>query len=427
MGLLVSFFHIVLLFYFFHWIWKNEKTSLRNFFWPALILKLAAGICLGLLYKYYYTIGDTFTYFEDGIKLSHLAQTDILQYIQFLWSGDRSFPGGVELQYQQPRALFFSKITSVFCLITVNNYWIIALYFSAVAFVSVWVLTKKISSLSPSAEDAAVTGFLFFPSVVFWSSGLIKESLAMACLFFLSFIFLKIWLQEKIPVGKWFLVIFSIWILWNLKYYYLAVFMPVALTAIVVRFIVSSLKIESMFLKIILWCAVFFIPVCLMSMLHPNFYPNALMAVIVSNYNIFQSISAPEDLIHYSALEPTLLSLFKNAPLALFSGFFRPFITEVHNPLQVFSALENLTMLLLFSSAIPGAKKIITTRYRMLLFSIVAYSIVLCIFLALSTPNFGTLSRYRVGFLPFFVFLLAIENPLVVKLMRSKVGRYLVR
>jgi hypothetical protein len=151
------------------------------------------------------------------------------------------------------------------------------------------------------------------------------------------------------------------------------------------------------------------------------------MEVIVSNYNIFQSISAPEDLIHYGALEPTPISLLKNAPLALFSGFFRPFITEVHNPLQVFSALENLILLFFLGSAILGVKKIITTRYRMLLFSIVAYSMVLCIFLALSTPNFGTLSRYRVGFLPFLVFLLTIENPLVVKLMRSKVGRYLVR
>ena len=427
MNLLVSIFHIGLLFYFFYRIWKKEQTPLRNFFWPALILKLAAGICLGLLYKYYYTIGDTFAYFEDGIKLSQLARIDISKYIQFLWSGDKSFPGWADLHYQQPRALFFSKITSFFCLITLNNYWTISLYFSAIVFLSAWLLTKKIATLNPSAEKAAAIGFLFFPSVVFWSSGLIKESLAMASLFFLSFTFLKKWMYEKIDIGMWLLAIFSIWILWNLKYYYLAVLLPIVLTAVVVRFIASYLKIERTFVKIILWCAVFFVPVFLMTKLHPNFYPNALMEVIVSNYNIFQAISAPGDLIHYSALEPTPLSLLKNMPLALFSGFFRPFITEVHNPLQVISAIENLILLFLFVSALSGAKKIITTRYRMLLFSIAAYSIMLCIFLALSTPNFGTLSRYRVSFLPFLVFLLTIENPLVIKLVRSKVGRYLVR
>ncbi|HKZ36044.1 MAG TPA: hypothetical protein VJ184_00235, partial [Chryseolinea sp.] len=245
--------------------------------------------------------------------------------------------------------------------------------------------------------------------------------------FFLSFTFLKIWMREKIDIRMWLLSIFSIWVLWNLKYYFLAVLLPIVLTAVVVRFIAAYLKIERTFLKIILWCAVFFIPVCLMSMLHPNFYPNALMEVIVSNYNIFQTISAPEDLIRYNALEPTPLSLLKNVPLALFSGLFRPFITEAHNPLQLISAIENLILLFLLGGALSGIKKIITTRYRMLLFSIAMYSIALCIFLALSTPNFGTLSRYRVGFLPFLVFLLTIENPLVIKLMRSKIFRYLVR
>jgi hypothetical protein len=42
-----------------------------------------------------------------------------------------------------------------------------------------------------------------------------------------------------------------------------------------------------------------------------------------------------------------------------------------------------------------------------------SYCIVLCVFLALSTPNLGTLSRYRVGFLPFLIFLLAYRNPLI--------------
>jgi hypothetical protein len=34
------------------------------------------------------------------------------------------------------------------------------------------------------------------------------------------------------------------------------------------------------------------------------------------------------------------------------------------------------------------------------------YVVFLCVFLALSTPNFGTLSRYRIGFTPFLWLLL---------------------
>jgi hypothetical protein len=34
-------------------IWRLEKFSLRKFFWPALVLKLVGGICLGFVYTYY--------------------------------------------------------------------------------------------------------------------------------------------------------------------------------------------------------------------------------------------------------------------------------------------------------------------------------------------------------------------------------------
>jgi hypothetical protein len=47
--------------------------------------------------------------------------------------------------------------------------------------------------------------------------------------------------------------------------------------------------------------------------------------------------------------------------------------------------------------------------------SVVLYVVALCVFLALSTPNFGTLSRYRISFLPLLFLLITIENPLVKK------------
>ena len=73
-------------------IWSLEKFSLRTFFWPALVLKLAGGISLGLVYTYYYSAGDTFHYFHDGVKLASLARTDAASYFGFLWAGDESFP-----------------------------------------------------------------------------------------------------------------------------------------------------------------------------------------------------------------------------------------------------------------------------------------------------------------------------------------------
>jgi hypothetical protein len=115
---------------------------------------------------------------------------------------------------------------SLFCLITFNNYWITSLYFSFASFCGAWILVKQIIGFSPSAKNVAMASFLFFPSVVFWSSGLIKESLAMASLFFLCSLFVKAW-QRKTPGWiEYLFLIVSLWVLWNLKYYYLAVLVP---------------------------------------------------------------------------------------------------------------------------------------------------------------------------------------------------------
>jgi len=241
----------------------------------------------------------------------------------------------------------------------------------------------------------------------------------MAALFFLSSILLKAWEKESFHVVEWLLAILSLWLLWNLKYYYVGVFLPVALTTLVVRFFLSRVELKSLVLKILLWCVVFFIPLILVSLLHPNFYPDRFLEVVVSSYYEFHVISNPEDVIHYNSLQATPLSVFQNIPWALFSGLFRPFLTEVHNSLQFFIAIENLGLLVFFLFAIRGVKKLKDTGYRMILFSIIVYVLLLCIFLALSTPNFGTLSRYRVGFLPFFVFLITVSNPLISKLVTS--------
>jgi hypothetical protein len=408
-------------------LWSLDKSSLKKFFWPALILKSIAGISLGLVYAYYYTVGDTFVYFLDGIKLAELARNDIGTYLRFLWSGDESFDVWDQLWYRQPRAMFLSKVTSVSCILSGENYWIISLHFSFISFLSAWTLTKKIVEFNNDARPGAILAFLFFPSIVFWSSGLIKESIAIAALFFLCFIFLKVWMHEKPGIAQWALATLSLWWLWNLKYYYLAIFLPVAITTLIARYLYMKLAVEKLPLKALLWIFLFLIPLLLVSILHPNFYLERFTQVVVASYNDFLAISEPEDVIHYHSLNSSLLSILLNAPWALFSGLFRPMFFETHTVFQWFIALENLMLLVLVISASTRIKQLMTSKHRLILFSIIIYTVVLCVFLALSTPNFGTLSRYRVGFIPFLVLVLCLENPLISKFMSSKWIRNLVR
>src|SRR6188768_3517986 len=81
---------------------KKELPALKKVFWPALLLKLISGVGLGLLYTYYYTASDTFTYFEDACKIAQLLRQDVGEYFRFLWQSDETFSLWSQLHYQQP-------------------------------------------------------------------------------------------------------------------------------------------------------------------------------------------------------------------------------------------------------------------------------------------------------------------------------------
>ena len=398
-------------------VWWKKVKLLRSYYWPALLMKLGAGIFLGLIYTYYYSVGDTFGFFQDAVLLSKLARDNPLTYLSFLLNGDESFAIWPDLIFTQPRSLFFAKLISVFSFITLDNYWLTAVYFSFLSFAASWFLVTTIVKLFPGGAMAAVIAFLFFPSVVFWGSGIIKECAALSCLCFLVCIFIKQWKNVRVPVIQWLLAIWALWILWNLKYYYAAVFVPVVVTAYAIHaFVGPKLKLERARSEIIAWAIIFVVPLFLVSLIHPNFYPERFLDVIVTNNDAFSKISEPADMIHFNELKATPSSMILNSPWALVSGLFRPFVWEAGNTLQLFIALENTLLIVLFVTAVPGIRAIRNSRDRLLILALIIYSVILCVFITLSTPNFGTLSRYRVGYLPFFACLVMFDNPLIRKL-----------
>ncbi|HOX81543.1 MAG TPA: hypothetical protein PLS08_00835 [Chryseolinea sp.] len=413
MQIVIAGIHVLLLAALSYWLSKKEAI-LKIYFWPALILKVGAGISLGLLYTYYYSDGDTFQYFEDGTKLAELAKADAKKYFAFLWSGNESFEVWTSLGITVPRALFMTKIVSIFCLITFNNYWIASLYFSFVSFCGAWILVRRIIVFSPSNKNAAIISLLFFPSVIFWSSGLIKESLAMASLFFLCSLFMKVWQRKSLKWIEGLLLVVSLWVLWNLKYYYLAVFMPVAITSLVFRFFVSDfLCNRNVFIKVGAWLLIFIVPLVVVSLVHPNFYPERFLEVIIENHDAYAQRSGSDKVILYFNLQPDILSVLINSPWALLSGLFRPFIWETNTVFQFLVAIENVFIVFLTIAVLFRWREWTGKYHHLLFFSIVSYVGVLCIFLALSAPNFGTLARYKVGFLPFFILLISVGNPLL--------------
>lgn len=404
-------------------IYKASHQDLKRFFWPALVLKLLAGLCLGLVYTFYYAVGDTFVFFDDAQQLVHLFQRDFTEYFIFLWSGDATSEVSSTLINVQVRSLFLVKILSAVLLGSFNNYWIASLYFSLSSFLGSWYLVTKIQNYLSNGIGAAVISFLFIPSFIFWSSGVIKESLAIGALMYLAGCFVYIINKEPTRWWEWLTALVSLVVLWNLKYYWAALFIPSVITSIiVVRLILMWIPTLNQIFETIIWLTLFLCIVLAASTIHPNFYLSRFLMVVVENHNAYTMVSDHGPSVHFHELHATWGSILLNSPWALFSGLFRPLIFESRTLFQFVISIENLLLLLLCVYNFRYMKSALNSSHRFMILSAMIYIVLLAVFLTLSTPNFGTLSRYRVGFLPFFFFLLLYHpcQPVFNKVFKLK-------
>jgi hypothetical protein len=365
----------------------------RGWFLAGAGVRMCGGVTLGVLYTFYYH-GDTWAYFDRAMELSELIKLDPRAYVDFLFTG--------QVEGMAPRASFFVKAISPFVFLSGDNYWITSLWLSTCAFLGSWYLVRRLTGQWPSLAWPAAIAFLFTPTLVLWGSGIIKESLATGALFFLAAIVVGVVRTHRLSAGEAMMGVASAFFLWNLKYYYAAVFLAAALPLLAAHFASGFVKLA----PAVLWASALVIMMLLVTALHPNFYPENFLDVIVSNHDAFVRLSQPGGYIRYQDIHASWESVLGSAPLALVSGMFRPFVWEVGNLPGFLAAMENLFLLALSIVGMAGLTRV-KREERLWVLSTLFYCFVLAVFLALSTPNFGTLVRYKVGFVPFLVYLSA--------------------
>ncbi len=386
---------------------QKLRPSSFALFASALFVRLAAAIVLGILYRNYYSAGDTWSFFNDAVRVSRFIGQDFLSFLHFLWDED-AVPQLTSQLGSADRSLVLVKILTPFVILTDANYWLVAIWFGLISFVAAWWLFATIDKCFPNQAFAAGISILFFPSVVFWSSGLVKENLALAGLYIVLATVLRWFNANKPRVLEWAVAAFCFYAAWRLKYYWAALFGVVLLTTVGTLWFAKKTKVRFG----ITWIFIFITLTLLTTLLHPNFYLHRILSVIVENNQQFTALSAAGESIHFPDLRASWQSMILNTPNALFSGLFRPFVWEAHGLTAVAAAIENSILLILVLTSFTSFKK----NNAQFWIPLLVYSVVLCVFLALSSPNFGTLSRYRVGFLPFFVFLVTAQHPWLLKM-----------
>ena len=109
---------------------------------------------------------------------------------------------------------------------------------------------------------------------------------------------------------------------------------------------------------------------------------------------------------HYSLgeLTGTFTDLIQKAPAAINVTLFRPYLWEVTNPLMLLSAIESLTfMILVFYVFFIKKGELFGSLKTPDIPFLLTFSLIMAFAVGITSYNFGTLSRYKVPLLPYFL------------------------
>ena len=274
-----------------------------------------------------------------------------------------------------------------------------------------WKLYRLFTTNYPNAKKALAICILFMPSLLFWGSGIMKDSYVLCSACWFSYNFYCVFIKRKKILINALLVIVNISIIMTLKPYIILSILPGALLWLNNAYLK---QVSSGFIKILVT------PIIGVIILGGGFFLYRNLGSLMGDYgNIDQAVEKAkiiqEDLLreeqygvnnyNLGVIDGTAAGMSSIAPLAIFTALYRPLFFEIGSPMMVISAFENTILLLLTFVLIikTNPKKLIRIIYRepLVLYSIF-FSILLAFGVGMASTNFGALSRYKIPFMPYY-------------------------
>lgn len=393
-----------------------------NAYYYLLSFKVTAGLVLGVLYfSYYKGEGDTVYYFHSFDFLSKAFYSNWEEYMKLIFLGEVSL--GLKdgpMFFLDLRAYTFVRIISPIYILSGSNYWICSIYLSIFSFSGLWILSNSLIKLYKLKPLAVLISFFIFPSVVFWSSGIIKESLIIGVMCIIITIVLNLANHKKkmIALRIFVFVIFSC-ILFYIKFYYFAVLFSVLTPYALIKYFTYNVgflkKYEFYSLSFFLLSLLFMAFIASYS--YPLLHFNKIFGALYLNYSITLEHSSILNSYTFEGLSSDPVSFLSHIPKALFYGLFSPFLWQCKSVITMVNGIENTILLILFITfLLTNFRKEKLVKIDIEVISLVVYVATLAIFMAFASPNWGSLVRYKVGYLPFFLLLILNNNPAIIQL-----------
>ncbi len=397
----------------------------RKYFLPALWVRFFGAIMLGVLYQFYYDGGDTFNYFTHGSRwIWEAFLDDPWNGIRLLTtSGGVHFPETFEYSqhiwyYRDPNSYFIVRLAAFIDLFTFHTYSATALFFATFSFSGLWAMFSAVARKYPLNVKWLAIGILFFPSVVFWGSGILKDTVTLGALGWLTWGLVQVIELRKGNVIYFVAIAISVYLVISIKTYIIVCYMPLLLIWIYWK---NIIYVKNIALRVLLApvLVVFFGSASYLTFVqigeqNPNYTLESISErAAVTAYDIRYGWGARTEGdggYDLGTLDGTWQSMIRLFPQAVNVSLFRPYLWEVRNPLMLLAAFESFIILIFtiyFLLIRRGLLKVSSDPF--LLFCLI-FALIFSFAVGVSTSNFGTLMRYKIPMIPFFVLILRLPK-----------------
>ena len=376
-------------------------------------LKFVVGIFIWFIYTFYYKDvqnNDVHKFYNDALILDSTANENPQAFFQLLvgkedettlpftsqmknW--ERNFD---EAPVNENKTII--RLNALLMFVSFKTYFVHILFMCFISLLGFILLVNSVFNLVEIKKSVLAIPVLFLPSVLFWTSGVMKEPVLILGLGL--FIYgITNWGKRNSILA---LITGSMLILFT-KFFVLACLLPATIAYLLFRknetpkFILLKYLIVNLVLLLLAFNLRYFVPQINLQQMLINKQTHSVKEA--EYFKAGSRIEIPE-------LKDNAFNILKTSAVGIWNTITRPYIWETKNMMMLASAAENFFIIpfLLMCSAFRNRKH--NTNLNLFLF-LLTVSLAYFAIVGICTPVLGNLVRYKIPLLVLFMFAFIIR------------------
>jgi len=405
--------------------YREVKTDPSfRFFLPGMLVKLLGGLFFGVIYIFYYEGGDTTSYYECALAFVNLFWHSPSAFFEAYFGGGtaemRSLftnETGTPLGYIffNDKTRVVSKLMVPFVFLGAKKYFLATMWIALLSYGGLWQLYRMFVSYFPKYYKLLSVAILFMPSLAFWGSGMLKDSITLAATCYFVVATNDMVLRKPNWKTRIIKQLISGAAILAIKPYIIIILIP---STLVWYFYSKIRSIKNVYFRTVI------VPLIYILILGGSYGALTLFGDSLGRFSLDEALNTAviiqNDLkqdyydgnsFDIGEFDATLPSIAAKFPAATTAGLYRPYLWESRNLVMILAGLENLFMLLLTVYAlwkIPfRVIRPLFSAYPVLLYALV-FSVLFAFMIGITSSNFGALVRFKIPLIPLYMAVLMV-------------------